>query len=150
MPITTPSARDFNRDSSGARRAVHKGRVYITDRGRPAHVLLSIEDYRRLAGPQQSLVELLAMPGAPTRSCGPGRTRSRLPQCSSPSSRCSKSSAACCSSSGASRRKALCCAAGWTSSCCQPSKATSSPSTLPLRGVAPRCMCPIPSPVATR
>jgi hypothetical protein len=28
-----------------------KGPVFITDRGRPAHVVLTIEDYQRLAGP---------------------------------------------------------------------------------------------------
>ena len=37
--------------------------MFITDRGRPAHVLLSIEDYRRLAGEQRTIAELLAMPG---------------------------------------------------------------------------------------
>ncbi len=35
----------------------------ITDRGKPAHVLLSIEDYRRLAGQGRSLAEALSMPG---------------------------------------------------------------------------------------
>ncbi len=32
--------------------------------GRPAHVLLSIEDYRTLAGGNVSLIDLLAMPGS--------------------------------------------------------------------------------------
>jgi len=40
------------------------GPVFITDRGRPAHVLLSIEHYRRLAGQQASIVDLLSLPGS--------------------------------------------------------------------------------------
>lgn len=40
----------------------HAG-VYITDRGRPSHVLLTIEEYQRIAGPRASIADLLAMPG---------------------------------------------------------------------------------------
>jgi len=58
---TTISSREFNQDAAGAKRAALEGPVFITDRGRPAHVLLSIEDYRRLSGQQRSLVDLLAM-----------------------------------------------------------------------------------------
>ena len=39
------------------------GPVFITDRGRPAHVLLSIEEYRRLTGRGRSIGEALSMPG---------------------------------------------------------------------------------------
>lgn len=60
MP-TTISSREFNQDAAGAKRAALDGPVFITDRGRPAHVLLSIDDYRRLSGEQRSLVDLLAM-----------------------------------------------------------------------------------------
>jgi prevent-host-death family protein len=62
MSITTLTGQEFNRDSSGARRAAQNGPVFITDRGRPAHVLLAIEDYQRLASPGASIAELLAMP----------------------------------------------------------------------------------------
>jgi len=58
---TTISSREFNQDAAGAKRAAQAGPVFITDRGRPAHVLLSIEDYRRLSGEQRSIVNLLAM-----------------------------------------------------------------------------------------
>ncbi|MBM5825424.1 MAG: type II toxin-antitoxin system Phd/YefM family antitoxin [Cyanobacteria bacterium M_surface_10_m2_119] len=58
---TTISSREFNQDAAGAKRAALDGPVFITDRGRPAHVLLSIDDYRRLSGEQRSLVDLLAM-----------------------------------------------------------------------------------------
>jgi prevent-host-death family protein len=44
------SARRFNQDTAGAKRAAEDGPVYVTDRGRPSHVLLSFADYARLAG----------------------------------------------------------------------------------------------------
>lgn len=58
--MTTMSARDFNQDVSAAKRAASKGPVIITDRGEPSHVLLSIEDYRRL-GDQRTIVDWLQM-----------------------------------------------------------------------------------------
>ena len=64
MRVTTLSSREFNQDTSGAKKAARKGPVFITDRGRPAHVLMSIDDYRRLAGGQVSLLEAIAQPGA--------------------------------------------------------------------------------------
>jgi prevent-host-death family protein len=77
MPITTLSSREFNQDTSGAKKAAKNGPVVITDRGSPAHVLLSIDDYRKLSGSQASIIDLLAMPGVadidfdPPRSDGP-------------------------------------------------------------------------------
>jgi prevent-host-death family protein len=62
MPITTLSSREFNQDSGRAKKAATEGPVFITDRGRPAHVLLSIEDYRRLAGQTQDIAEALGWP----------------------------------------------------------------------------------------
>ena len=64
MKITTLSSRDFNQDTSGAKKAARTGPVYITDRGRPSHVLLTIEEYQRITGDQASIVDLLAMPRA--------------------------------------------------------------------------------------
>lgn len=58
---TTISSREFNQDAGGAKRAARVAPVFITDRGRPTHVLLSIEDYRRLSGERKSLVDQLAM-----------------------------------------------------------------------------------------
>ena len=63
MAITTVSSREFNQDSSGAKKAAKNGPVFITDRGRPAHVLLTIEEYQRLTGGQASVIDMLAMPG---------------------------------------------------------------------------------------
>lgn len=60
---TILTSREFNQDASGAKRAATRGPVFITDRGRPAHVLLSIEEYQRLTGGPGSILEMLAMPG---------------------------------------------------------------------------------------
>jgi len=62
MAITTISSREFNQDTSGAKKAAQRGPVFITDRGRPAHVLLTIEEYQRITGAHPSIVESLAMP----------------------------------------------------------------------------------------
>lgn len=64
MPITTLSSREFNQDTSRAKKAAADGPVFITDRGRPAHVLLTIEEYHKLAGGQESIVDMLSYPGA--------------------------------------------------------------------------------------
>lgn len=63
MTTTTLSSREFNQDTSRAKKAAAKGPVIITDRGKPAHVLLSFEQYRELSGNKKSIVELLSMPG---------------------------------------------------------------------------------------
>ena len=61
--VTTFSSREFNQNTSEAKRAAETGPVFITDRGRPAHVLLSIEDYRRLEGRGRKITDLLYMEG---------------------------------------------------------------------------------------
>ena len=61
MGITTFSSREFNQDASRAKKAARGGPVFITDRGKPAHVLLTIEEYRRLRGESgMSLLKALA------------------------------------------------------------------------------------------
>ena len=37
--------------------------MFITDRGKPAHVLLSFEDYQRITGGHRKIADALAMPG---------------------------------------------------------------------------------------
>lgn len=58
---TQISSREFNQDTSGAKKAAEKGPVYITDRGRPAHVLLTFEAYEILIG-RNRVLDLLAEP----------------------------------------------------------------------------------------
>lgn len=61
MTVTTLSSREFNQDSGKAKKAAANGPVFITDRGRPAHVLLTIEDYRKITGQAPNIVEMLAL-----------------------------------------------------------------------------------------
>jgi prevent-host-death family protein len=75
MTVTTLTSRKFNQDTSAARKAATHGPVFITERGRPTHVLLTIADYLRLTGGRMSLAEALAQPGVefefdPPRSGG--------------------------------------------------------------------------------
>lgn len=60
MPVTTFSSRAFNQDISSAKKATAQGPVFITDRGQPAHVLFSIDEYRKLSGGQITLEQALA------------------------------------------------------------------------------------------
>ncbi len=75
MPITTLSSREFNQDTSRAKKAATEGPVFITDRGKPAHVLLSIEEYQRLTARPRSIVEALSMPGLCDIVFDPPRSR---------------------------------------------------------------------------
>jgi prevent-host-death family protein len=62
MAITTLSSREFNQDATKAKKAAKRGPVFITDRGRPAHVLLTIEEYQRITHMGENIIDLLAMP----------------------------------------------------------------------------------------
>lgn len=62
MTITTLSSREFNQAASRAKKAASKGPVVITERGRPAHVLLSYDEYLRLTGRGGQLAEVFGMP----------------------------------------------------------------------------------------
>lgn len=65
MTISTFSSREFNHDVSKIKKAAALGPVFITARGHPAHVLLSIEDYLKLTKTNESIVDLLVMPDSP-------------------------------------------------------------------------------------
>lgn len=73
MPLTL-SSREFNQDTSGAKKAADQGPVFITDRGRPAYVLLNIEEYLQLTGSTVSLVDALVMPDTADVDFEPQRT----------------------------------------------------------------------------
>ena len=78
MSITTLSSREFNQDTSRAKKAAQDGPVFITDRGRPAHVLLSIEQYQRLTGGHASIVDLLVIDEDVDLDIPPRRDLARL------------------------------------------------------------------------
>ncbi|RZJ94700.1 MAG: type II toxin-antitoxin system Phd/YefM family antitoxin [Brevundimonas sp.] len=60
MRIVT--SREFNQDVSSAKRMARMEPVFVTDRGRPTHVLVSIDAYRRLSGQVESILDLLSEP----------------------------------------------------------------------------------------
>jgi len=78
MGITKLSSREFNQDTSRAKRAARRGPVFITNRGRPSHVLLTVEEYQRITGGQKSVAELLAMPEAADIEFEPPRLTGRM------------------------------------------------------------------------
>jgi prevent-host-death family protein len=64
VSIVTVSSREFNQNISKAKKDARDNPVIITDRGKPAHVLLSIEEYRRITKSEKNILDLLAMPSA--------------------------------------------------------------------------------------
>ncbi len=77
MPITVISSRAFNQDTSRAKKAAANGPVFITDRGTPAHVLLSFESYQALAAGGQNIVDMLAGEDVPFELPLPNRALAR-------------------------------------------------------------------------
>lgn len=78
MSITKVSSREFNQDVSKAKRAALKGPVFITDRGKTAHVLLSIETYQKISGNEKGISEQLAMLDATIIDFDPPRLDKKL------------------------------------------------------------------------
>lgn len=64
MTITTLSSREFNQDVSRAKKATVNGPVFITARGKVAHVMLTIGEYQKLTKQQRNIADALAMPDA--------------------------------------------------------------------------------------
>jgi PHD/YefM family antitoxin component YafN of YafNO toxin-antitoxin module len=56
------SSREFNQDVGAAKRAARVEPVFITDRGKPSHVLMSFDTFRQLSGDTETIIDLLAMP----------------------------------------------------------------------------------------
>lgn len=75
------SSREFNQDVSKAKRLAIYEPLFVTDRGKPTHVLLHIDAYRHLVGKSDTLADLLTAPepiaAEPDwRSAGPWTRRS--------------------------------------------------------------------------
>jgi PHD/YefM family antitoxin component YafN of YafNO toxin-antitoxin module len=62
VAITTFSSREFNQATSRAKKAAKRGPVFITDRGRPALVLLTIKEYEKITNKSTNILDRLAMP----------------------------------------------------------------------------------------
>ena len=56
------TSRELNQDVSRAKRFALVEPVFVTDRGRPTHVLISIDAWRQLSGERENMAELLAAP----------------------------------------------------------------------------------------
>jgi prevent-host-death family protein len=63
MTVTLTS-REFNQDTARAKREAAHGPVFVTDRGTPTHVLLTVAEYGRLTKTKQSIVDLLHDPAS--------------------------------------------------------------------------------------
>ncbi|EXU77115.1 MULTISPECIES: type II toxin-antitoxin system Phd/YefM family antitoxin [Erwinia] len=64
MKVTTITSRLFNQALSKAKKAAETGPVYITDRGKPAHVLLTYQQFKQMTGSRRNILDALAMPEA--------------------------------------------------------------------------------------
>jgi len=78
MPILT--SREFNQDVARAKRAANEGPVIITDRGRPAYVLMRHETYQRLAGRRAGIRASLAHPESEDVAFEPPRLGDERPR----------------------------------------------------------------------
>ena len=59
---TTVTSRDFNQDVSRVKRLADDGPITITDRGKPAYVLMTHAAYEQLTAGGPSILDLLAHP----------------------------------------------------------------------------------------
>ncbi len=62
MAITTLSSREFNQRIGYAKKAAQHGPVFVTDRGEQTHVLLNVEEYRKITHKGRTLSEMLYCP----------------------------------------------------------------------------------------
>jgi prevent-host-death family protein len=62
--MSTLSSREFRQGIGRAKKAAERGPVFITDRGQPAYVLLTVREYGRITAKHQTILDLLAMPDA--------------------------------------------------------------------------------------
>ena len=72
---TVISGKEFDQNPSRAKRAAKDGPVFITD-----HVLLTMEDYRKIVGKRESILDLLAMPDAAEIEFEPPRMGDEFPR----------------------------------------------------------------------
>ena len=64
MSVTTISSTALTRDIGKTKKAAQAGPVILTEDGQPAYVLMNIEQYKEIIENAQSILDLLAMPGA--------------------------------------------------------------------------------------
>ncbi|GLS22106.1 antitoxin [Labrys miyagiensis] len=74
------TSREFNHDIGKAKRAAEEGPVIVTDRGRPAYVLLKYEDYRKSGTNGLTMFDLLYDPEAGDFDFDPPRLQDSGPR----------------------------------------------------------------------
>ncbi|EAR0848849.1 type II toxin-antitoxin system Phd/YefM family antitoxin [Salmonella enterica] len=64
MLTTFFTSREFNQEIGKAKKAACQGVVFITDRGKATHVLLSIDEYEQISGlNDENIADALSVPG---------------------------------------------------------------------------------------
>ena len=63
--MATITSREFNHDVGKAKRAALAEPVFVTDRGKPTHVLMSFETFLHMTGGTETIADLLAQPDGP-------------------------------------------------------------------------------------
>lgn len=77
MRVSTMTSREFNQQVSKAKRVANEGPLIITERGKPAYVLMRHEEY--LAGaPRQRAIDALSDPMASDMDVSFPRMRVKL------------------------------------------------------------------------
>ncbi|PID43463.1 MAG: prevent-host-death protein [Proteobacteria bacterium] len=71
--MSTLTSREFNQDTGRAKKEALNEPVYITDKGKPSHVLLSWEQFQAMAVKERSIGELLSMDGVEDIEFTPGK-----------------------------------------------------------------------------
>ena len=71
MTITIFSSRQFNQEVSEAKRAASNGPAFITNRGRPTHVLMTFEHYQGCSFAGQVDPLRLPLPPGPRKRRAP-------------------------------------------------------------------------------
>lgn len=57
------TSKEFNQNLSKAKKAALDGPVFVTDRGKPSHVLLSYREYQKITYNSENILQALSMPG---------------------------------------------------------------------------------------
>lgn len=77
--MPTMTSREFNQHVARAKRAAKEAPLIITDRGRPAYVLMRHDMYRRLGGKRPSIRALLSDPESEAVEFEPPRLGGETP-----------------------------------------------------------------------
>ena len=78
MTITTFTSREFSQSVGRVKLAASRGPVVITNHGRPAYVLLSIKEYRKISAKRNNVAKLISRSEAAQIEFDPPHLRTLL------------------------------------------------------------------------